>query len=135
LKSKDINYFKRLLSSQKKETNKFTKKLNISERALEASFVISQKIVNNMKAYNIGENLIKPTCKEIMQIMIGDEAVLEIHKIPISNDTITRRISDMSLDIKKHTVEKMKLSRFTQMYNNIFSFIILVYIYKKKVYF
>uniref|UniRef100_A0A2S2QQH2 Zinc finger BED domain-containing protein 5 n=1 Tax=Sipha flava TaxID=143950 RepID=A0A2S2QQH2_9HEMI len=113
LKCKDIHYFKRLLSSQKKEAIKFTKKFKISERTLEASFVVSQMIANNMKAHTIGENLIKPECKEMVRIMIGDEAALEIDKIPMSNDTITRRINDMSVDIKQHTVEKMKLSRFT----------------------
>ncbi|XP_025200617.1 zinc finger BED domain-containing protein 5-like [Melanaphis sacchari] len=113
LKCKDIHYFKRPLSCQKKEAIKFTKKVKISERALEASFVVSQMIANNMKAHTIGENLIKPAGKEMVRIMIGDEAALEIDKIPMSNDTITRRINDMSVDIKQHTVEKMKLSRFT----------------------
>ncbi|CAI6352798.1 unnamed protein product [Macrosiphum euphorbiae] len=67
-------------------------------------------IANNMKAYTIGKNLVKPAFKEIMRIMVGDE----IDKIPMSNDTITRGINDiMSVDIKKHTVEMMRLSRFT----------------------
>lgn len=69
-------------------------------------------IANNMKTHTIGENLIKPAYKEMVRIMIGDEVALEIDKITMSNDTITRRINDMSVDIKQHTVEKMKLSRF-----------------------
>lgn len=55
--------FQKLLSSQKNEAIKFTKNVKISERALEASFVVSQMIANNMKVYTIGENLIKPACK------------------------------------------------------------------------
>ncbi|CAI6358915.1 unnamed protein product [Macrosiphum euphorbiae] len=113
LKNKDVHYFRKLLSDQKKEATKFTKKVKVSERAPEASFVVSQMIANNMKGHTIGEKLIKPACKEMVRIMIGNEAALEIDKIPMSNDTVSRRICCMSTDIKELVIEKMKNSRFT----------------------
>lgn len=71
-----------------------------------------------MKGHTIGEILIKPACKEMVRIMIGNEAALEIDKKPMSNDTVTRRICCMSTDIKELVVEKMKNSRFTLQVND-----------------
>jgi len=62
LKDKDINYFRRLLSSNKKVATKFTKTIKISDMAFEASFVVSQMIAKIMKTHTIGEKLIKPVC-------------------------------------------------------------------------
>lgn len=66
-----------------------------------------------MKGHTIGEKLIEPACKEMVRIMIGNEAALEIDKIPMSNDTVTRRICCIAIDIKELVIEKMKNSRFT----------------------
>ncbi len=51
LNGKNIDYFQRLLNEEKNLEVKFTK--TVSERALEASFVISQMIAKNMKVRTI----------------------------------------------------------------------------------
>ncbi len=87
---------------------KSTKKVTVSKRALEASFVVSHMIAKNMKAHTIGESLLKPTCEEMARIIQGDEAVSEIDKVPLSDNTVARRISELSRDIEELTLQKIK---------------------------
>jgi len=42
--------------------------------------------------------------------MFGEDAVSDIRKIPLSDNTISRRISEMSGDIKSNVVSKLKTS-------------------------
>ncbi|XP_025407195.1 protein FAM200A-like [Sipha flava] len=99
--NKNIDYFKQLLSSQNKESVIFEKKVTIPNKALEASYKVAELIVENKKPHTIGESLILPACSEIVRIMFGNEAEAEIKKIPLSNNTIRRRVQDMSEDIEK----------------------------------
>jgi hypothetical protein len=101
LANKNIDYFKQLLSSQNKESVIFEKKVTIPNKALEASYKVAELIVENKKPHTIGESLILPACSEIVRIMFGNEAEAEIKKIPLSNNTIRRRVQDMSEDIEK----------------------------------
>jgi hypothetical protein len=109
---KSIDYFQRLLANRKDEAAKFTKKVKIGDRALEASFKASQLIAKQMKPHTIGEKLVKPACLEIVRIMLGEEAALEIQKVPMSNNTVARRVSDMSADIHEHTADIIKCRPF-----------------------
>jgi hypothetical protein len=48
------------------------------------------------------ENLILPVCKEIVKSMLGEIAEKEVSRVPLSNNTLSRRIDDMSSDIQEH---------------------------------
>ena len=65
-----------------------------------------------MKSHVIAESVILPACQQIVRIMFGEEAVSELSKIPLSDNTISRRIHDMSENIEcniKSTILKHKL--------------------------
>lgn len=101
LQSKKIDYFRRLLQSQVKEGKQFEKIVKISDKAQLASYKIAELIAVKLKSHTIAESLILPACSEIASIMFGEDAKSEILKIPVSDDTIRRRINDMSCNIEK----------------------------------
>lgn len=58
----------------------------------------------------MAETLILPACKAIVNEMLGPEVVKEIAKVPLSDNTISRRIDDMSADIESVVLEKIRIS-------------------------
>jgi len=111
LSGKNLEYFKRLLTSQKKQATTFKKTIKISDKAQEASFYVAELVAKEMKAHTIAESLILPACQAIVKTMFGDEAEKEIKKIPLSNSTISRRITAMSEDIETNVIDKLKNSK------------------------
>lgn len=53
-------------------------------------------IAKSKKPYSIGEKLLKPCMIDICTELFSNEHVTKIKKIPMSNDTISRRINNMS---------------------------------------
>ncbi|KAL4121592.1 hypothetical protein QTP88_014077 [Uroleucon formosanum] len=112
LESKDQNYFKELMTSQSKQKKYFEKKVTVSDKAQIASYKVAELIAQKTKPHSIAESLILPLFSEIVKIMLGDEASNEISKIPLSNDTIRRRIIDMSVDIEENVNKNLINTNF-----------------------
>ncbi|KAL4153935.1 hypothetical protein QTP88_001768 [Uroleucon formosanum] len=54
------------------------------------------------------ESTILPECYEIVKILFGEDFEKEVRKIPLSNNTVQRRIEDMSKDVEFHVNKKLK---------------------------
>ena len=66
-----------------------------------ASYNLSLMIVKKGKPHTIGEELILPTVKEVLNTVLHHKACSSVIKsIPLSNDTVQRRIDEMSADIE-----------------------------------
>ncbi|XP_060855173.1 zinc finger BED domain-containing protein 5-like [Metopolophium dirhodum] len=102
LKDKDVTFFKRLLENKNKcNMQTYLSSGNANVDAVEASFRISYNIARSGKNHTIGENLILPSIKDAVHCMFGEKYVNKINAIPLSNDTVSRRIKDISYDIEE----------------------------------
>ncbi len=70
-------------------------------RCLEASYYVSKRVDKVEKPHTIAEALILPAAKDICQFMFGDHFAQQISGIPLSNNTVSCRISDMASDTKE----------------------------------
>ncbi|XP_068247742.1 zinc finger BED domain-containing protein 5-like [Palaemon carinicauda] len=112
LQDKDLVYFQRLLDQQSKQRNVFEKTMTASERSQLASIEVAEIIALKSKSHTLAESVILPACKKIVKSMFGEKAEKEISKIPLSNDTIHRRILDLSENIEKKVQKKLQDSTF-----------------------
>jgi len=112
LVNKDLEYFKRLLEDLncRKTTIKHFSGADKNEKALRASYKVSHLIAKCGKNHTIGENLILPAALEIVSCMFGDKEAKTIKNIPLSNDTVSRRISDMASNTKEQLVQTIQES-------------------------
>ena len=53
-----------------------------------------------------------PAAKVLMKHVIGDEAVSKLSSVPVSNNTIQRRITEMSTDIKEQVITEVQGSKY-----------------------
>src|SRR4029434_7534936 len=82
LEDKDLNYSVCVRDNTIKQANMMTKVTKVSERALEASYLVAELVAKSKKPHTVGESLILPACKAIVNVMLGPDAVKEIAKVP-----------------------------------------------------
>ena len=76
---------------------------------LEASCRIAFRIAQSKKPHTIGEELIKPCLIKATTLVLGKEKANKLEEISLSNDTVKKRISEMSQDILLQVVERVKV--------------------------
>jgi hypothetical protein len=91
-----VDFFQRKLLNMKSSTNIVPHFVNINENAVYASYLISLRIARSGKPHTIGEDLVLPSIKDAVGTMFGEKEVKEIERIPLSNNTVTRRIDEMA---------------------------------------
>jgi len=109
--NKDLDFFKRqaeqLHKSRLDDTGMFSQN---NKAGLKASYEVLRKIAAAKKPHSIGEQLILPCCKDIISNVLGSSE-LEKH-VSLSNDTVRRRIAEMSENILSQVVSKIQYSLF-----------------------
>ena len=106
-----ITFFERQSQSAKKSRLDTTGQTAITIRAaVEASYVVSLRIAKSKKPHTIGKELVLPCTNDTVCLMIGADAVKTLNSLSISDNTVQRRIQEMSEDIKNQVVEQIKQS-------------------------
>ena len=81
----------------------------VQDKSLKASYLIALQIAKNKKPYTIGENLIKPCMLQACEAVVGKQAVQRLKIIPMSANTVKRRIKKMTDDIKNQVTKNQTI--------------------------
>lgn len=112
LANKPIEYFERIRNDMRKQVITM-KKMTIEDKSLlKASYLVALQIAKNKKPYTIGEDLIKPCMLQAGEVVLGKQAVKKLKEIPMSANTIKRRIEEMADDIENQVITMVKNSPF-----------------------
>lgn len=66
----------------------------------------------NLKNLIQAEELILPSAVDMVSTVIEESAINQLKNIPLSNNTISHRINDISDNINKQFINKLKDKRF-----------------------
>ena len=77
----------------------------------EASYEVALLIAKAKKAYTIGETLVKHCALVMVKLVCGPEETKKLSIVPLCNNTIKRRIDDMSKDILAQVIQELQESR------------------------
>lgn len=108
-KDKPVDFFTRKRDELIKNQKCMQKvAMGTNEKATEASYRVSLKIAEMGAAHTIAENLIKPCALELARCILNDKAAAEISLVPLSNNTVSRRIHDMADDVKNQLISYLR---------------------------
>ncbi|XP_029729922.2 zinc finger BED domain-containing protein 5-like [Aedes albopictus] len=108
LAKKDRDFFQRKLGENKQQHVSFSRQTHINSNALLASYKVAYRVAQCKKSHTIAEELILPAAVDLVSTMIGEHASQQLSKVPLSNNTIARRIDDMANDINCQLVDFLK---------------------------
>ena len=113
-KEKPSDFFRRkygeLTKAQKIITYHST---TVNEKALMASYLVSYRVAQAGEAHTIAENLIKPCVKDRAECMLNGRATELVGTVPLSNNTISRRIWDLAEDRKATLLSRINCTKFS----------------------
>ncbi|XP_072380568.1 protein FAM200B-like [Diabrotica undecimpunctata] len=115
-------FFELKLKSHEKQRSYLKKTLTVNEKALLASYKTSHQIARCKKPHTIGEELILPAAIQIVETIFGDNFAKKLESIPLSNDTIARRICDIAEHVQDQLLGKLRDKLFLLRITEIISF-------------
>jgi hypothetical protein len=71
-----------------------------------ASYKVAHRIAKCKKPHTIAEEVILLAAVDMANIMIGESAGKLLSKVPLSNNTISRRIQHIAKDLNDQLIEK-----------------------------
>jgi hypothetical protein len=116
-KDKDISYFKELQNKYSKQptvSSLFASSSKQEDDGLRASYNISLLIAKAGKPHTIGEELILPAVKEVIKTVLHHKTPSDIiKKIPLSNNSVQRRIDEMAKDVEISLCDYLVTCKFS----------------------
>ena len=82
------------------------------DEGLIASYNISKLIAQTLQPHTIGEALIIPVLKEVISTVMHENPIKFIQNIPISNNTVKRRIDEMGQDVELQLIKMIQATEF-----------------------
>ncbi|XP_077967023.1 zinc finger BED domain-containing protein 5-like isoform X2 [Styela clava] len=111
--NRDKSYFERLGENVKRQrmdhTGQFYQK---NAGIVKASYEVSLLVAQHKKAHVIAESLILPAAKILVRNLIGEESAAKLDSVSLSNNTVKRRIEEMSVDITDQVIAGVRNSKF-----------------------
>lgn len=104
---KPPEFFKRKLNEFKSSQDTMRKASTTSAKALEASYAVSLLVAKAKKPFTIAEELLLPAAAVLAETMLDKNAAENLKTVPLSNDSVCRRIDTMGKDIVEQIVGKL----------------------------
>ena len=113
---KDLLYFTNLKEKLQKRSTVDNMLVSTSKRdndGLLASYNISLLIAKSGKSHTIGEQLILPAVEEVFKTVLHQPVHDILKRIPLSNNTVQRRIDEMSHDVEDFLCTYLQTNHFS----------------------
>ena len=112
LKDKPVTYFKEILANMQQSRKLIRKFTTSNEKSLKASYLVSLRIAKSAQPHTIAERLFLPAAKDLVENLIGEAQARKLDQVPVSNNTVCRRIQDVADYSKSQLVRRMAESPF-----------------------
>ena len=99
---KPTEFFQRKLDEFTKQKQTFEEIVDFPSNASLASYLVSYRIAKYTKPHTIAETLALPAAIDMVKIMFREFHAKRLRQIPLNDNTVSKRINDISEDICHH---------------------------------
>uniref|UniRef100_A0A673H3J0 DUF4371 domain-containing protein n=1 Tax=Sinocyclocheilus rhinocerous TaxID=307959 RepID=A0A673H3J0_9TELE len=107
-----LEFFRRTFHEFTSCQENMKKATSASAKALEASYAVSLLLAKAKKPFSLAEELIIPAAAVLAETMLDKTAADKIKTVPLSNDTVSRRIDKMGTDIVDGQAQLVAFARY-----------------------
>ena len=86
------------MSQTNKQAKKMDSYLKLLEKELTANYKVAHMLAKRKKVHTNAESVIAPALAIVVEKILGTSAAEKVRRVPLSNDTISRRIEDLRSD-------------------------------------
>ena len=107
-----MEFFRKKKKEYLKQKKAFSKSLVSNEKLMKVSYLVALRVAQAKKPHTIVENLILPAAIDMCKAVLNGKCSTKLKEIPLSNNTVSRRIDAISNDIKAQLLERLKQTYF-----------------------
>jgi hypothetical protein len=80
----------------------------VSSKALLTSNPVTHRLTQNKTPRTIAETVILHVAIDLVQTMFGEKCPQQLRNIPLSDNTVSRQIANISEDLEEQLIEKLR---------------------------
>lgn len=107
LAGKPLDFFQMKAEEMKSSAKVLNKNLTLNEKAQLASCMVSYRVAKEKMPHTVAEKLILPSAIDMVSAMI-DKKANKLKSIPLSDNTVSRRITDVSDNLEEQFISRLK---------------------------
>ena len=96
--------------SEAKQKSCLSARVAVSVNAWKASYLVAQRVAGYGQPHTIAESVILPAALDMVRTVLGEKEASGLRTIPLSNDSVQRRIADISIDLMEQVLERINNS-------------------------
>ena len=86
------------MTQQNKQDKTLTNYIRLPEKGLIASYEVAQLLAKRKRTHTGADAVIAPALAFVVETMHGTNSAEQVKKVPLLNDTISRRIEDIIVE-------------------------------------
>ena len=82
--------------------------MNVNDKAQLASYKVAYRVAKEKQPHTVAETLILPAAIDMVSAVIDEKAAEKLRSIPLSNNTVSRRIDDISEHLEEQLILRLQ---------------------------
>uniref|UniRef100_A0A8C1QE04 Uncharacterized protein n=1 Tax=Cyprinus carpio TaxID=7962 RepID=A0A8C1QE04_CYPCA len=111
LADKPLSFFQRKSEEIKSSAQLLSRSVTYNDKLHLASYKVSYRLAKEKAPHTIAERLILPAALDIVNTVLDEKASEKLKLIPLSDNTVSRRIVDIAQNLEEQLIARLKSAR------------------------
>ncbi|XP_066543047.1 protein FAM200A-like [Hoplias malabaricus] len=111
LADKPLSFFQRKAQERQMSAQVLSRVLSHNDKLLLASYKVAYRVAKEKVPHSAAEKLILPAALDIVSTVLDEKAAEKIKAIPVSDNTVSRRIEDIAENLENQLISRLQTAK------------------------